>query len=193
MSPSLEHQRQSKVKSFLQNLLPSKSRKLASSSSQHSRTQDLSRPISISPGNVSSDTDLFLKTYTASTPKSSLGHTGPDSQSLMIQATGKDTSHSLPDHVELECTTKSTPGTSSDPASSAESGLINKHGVTTADPTYRHGQGSMTKQLLAWHGVKQLLKRIETFLDGTLAKAPVSVLNTIIDIGEITRVVLSNV
>ena len=64
-----------------------------------------------------------MKTHTVSTPESSLGHTGlgkcynhhmidlyliphsrlmlTDSQSLMIQATGKDTLHSLPDHVEL--------------------------------------------------------------------------------------------
>ncbi|KAF8650110.1 hypothetical protein AX14_008628 [Amanita brunnescens Koide BX004] len=173
MSQSLEHQRQSKVKNFLQNLLPSTSRKPASS------FQDSPRPISIPPGNVSSDTDLVLRTYTASTPKSSLGHTGPDSQSLMIQARGKVTSHSLPDHVEL--------GTSSDPASSAESDRIGKHDVTTTGPSYHHGQDSTTKRslLLAWHGVKQLLKRIEPFLDGTLAKAPVSVLNTIIDIGEV--------
>ncbi|KAF8705640.1 hypothetical protein AX14_013866 [Amanita brunnescens Koide BX004] len=179
MSPSLEHKRRSKVKSFLQSLLLSK----PASSSQHSRAQDSPHPISISPGNVSSDTDLVLRTYAASTLTSSLGqtHTGPvltDSRFLVIQATGKEKSHSLPDHVEL--------GASSDPSSSAESDCINKHDVTTTDPTYHHGQGSTTKRslLLARHGVKQLLKRIEPLLNGTLAKVPVGVLNTIIDIGE---------
>ena len=34
----------------------------------------------------------------------------------------------------------------------------------------------------AWHGVKQLLKRAEKLLDGTLAKPAVAALNTIIDI-----------
>ncbi|KAF8679010.1 hypothetical protein AX14_004584 [Amanita brunnescens Koide BX004] len=173
MSPSPEHQRQSKLKTFLQNLLPSTNPKPASSS------QELPRPISIPPGNVSSDTDVVLR-----------GHTGPDSQSLMIHATGKVTSHSLPDHVDLERTTKSntpfSPVASLNPASSAESDHINKHDLTTADSTCHLGQGSTTKRslLLAWHGVKQLLKRIEPLLSGTMAKVPVGVLNTIIDIGE---------
>ncbi|KAF8666922.1 hypothetical protein AX14_006417 [Amanita brunnescens Koide BX004] len=167
MSPSLELQRRSKFKSFLQSLLPSK----PASTSRRSRAQD---SISISPGNVSSDTDPVLRTYTASTPKSSPGHTAPNARSLMTQA-GKDTLHSLPDHVDLERTESDTPfsaGASSDPAS-AESDCINKHDTTTK-----------RSLLLAWHGVKQLLKRIEPFLNGTLAKVPVGVLNTIIDIGE---------
>jgi hypothetical protein len=35
---------------------------------------------------------------------------------------------------------------------------------------------------LLWHGFEQILKRIEPCLEGTPAKLPVKVLNTIIDI-----------
>ncbi|KAF8692731.1 hypothetical protein AX14_002422 [Amanita brunnescens Koide BX004] len=84
---------------------------------------------------------------------------------------------------------------STDLASFAESDLINKHDLATVsftpadptppspspDPIHDHGQDSTTKRL-AWHGVGQLLKKIEPCLAGIPAKVPVNVLNAIIDI-----------
>jgi hypothetical protein len=57
--------------------------------------------------------------------------------------------------------------------------------LSTAHPTRDHGQSSPAKRslLLALHGVEQLLKRVEPCLARTPAKVPVTVLNTIIDIG----------
>ena len=57
--------------------------------------------------------------------------------------------------------------------------------LTPPPPDY--GQSSTTKRSLSllWHGFEQLLKRIEPCLDGTPAKVPVNVLNTIIDIGKV--------
>ena len=59
--------------------------------------------------------------------------------------------------------------------------------ITTALPAPDDGQRSTTKRSLslAWHGVEQLLKRIEPCLAGTPAKVPVNILNTIIDIGKV--------
>ena len=60
--------------------------------------------------------------------------------------------------------------------------------LSTADPTHDHAQGSTTTTrslLVVWHGIEQLLKKIEPCLAGTPAKVPVNVLNTIIDIGKV--------
>ncbi|KAF8702632.1 hypothetical protein AX14_014391 [Amanita brunnescens Koide BX004] len=205
MSSSQEHQSPWKLraKSFLRNTFQPNSRKPASTVHDSPPNINSSRPISISPGNVPSDTDLVLRTCAASTARSALDPTGPDSQSLMIRAMGTATSRSLPqtvNHVELERVTVSHTPISPAAGSLAESDRINEHDVTTvsftpAEPTpslstanlgHDHGQGSMTKRplLLAWHGVEQLLKKIEPCLSGTPAKLPVNVLNTIIDIGK---------
>ncbi|KAF8707059.1 hypothetical protein AX14_013709 [Amanita brunnescens Koide BX004] len=98
------------------------------------------------------------------------------------------------DHVELECTTMSnSPPLSyaagpTDLASLAESNPMNRHDVTTAsfiwaestpplstpDSTHHHGQGSMTNRTLSltWHGIEQVSKRIEPFLNGAPFKVP---------------------
>ena len=59
--------------------------------------------------------------------------------------------------------------------------------LSTALPAPDDGQRSTTKRSLslAWHGVEQLLKRIEPCLGGTPAKVPINMLNTIIDIGKV--------
>jgi hypothetical protein len=65
---------------------------------------------------------------------------------------------------------------------------INGHDVTTAsfiwaeptpplstpDSTHYHGQGSMTNRTLSltWHGIEQVSKRIEPFLNGAPFKVP---------------------
>ena len=139
MLPSQEHQRPSRsktengIKGFMRNLFSSNSRV---SSSRNSRAHDLSpnvsttslsRQTSIPPANVSSDANLVLRKYTASTPKSapSLGHTGSgkridyawfvsstsspsglavstltDSRSLTIQAIGNVTPYASPQMVD---------------------------------------------------------------------------------------------
>ena len=63
---------------------------------------------------------------------------------------------------------------------------INKSDVTSL-PAPDHGQTSTTNRSLSllWHGFEQLLKRIGPCLGGTPAKVPVTVLNTIIDIGKV--------
>ncbi|KAF8690288.1 hypothetical protein AX14_003019 [Amanita brunnescens Koide BX004] len=163
MPPFQEDQRRPKLKTFLRKLLPSKPVSSSLHASAHDSLPSInsSRPTSISPGHVFSNTDPV-----ASTLRSALDPTGPDSWSFMIQATGTVTSRSLPqmvDHVELERTIMSdTPlspaAGSTDLASLAGSDRINRH--------------------------DQLLKKIEPCLSGTPAKVPVNVLNTIIDIGK---------
>ena len=51
--------------------------------------------------------------------------------------------------------------------------------LSIAHPPHDHGQNSMTKRsfLMTWHGVEQLLKRVEGCLGGTPFKVPVSVFN----------------
>jgi hypothetical protein len=168
MSPSQEQQRSSKVKGFLRNVFRPKSRKLVSSS-QHSRANDSrpnadsSRLTSTSPGKVSSDMDLVLKTYNASTLKSILGPTGPGKCFEYIISVR----FYYPDVITFTFT----------PAGP----------TPTADPTHNHGQGSTAKRslLFAWHGVEQLLKKIEPCVSGTPAKVPFTVLNIIIDIWKV--------
>ena len=59
--------------------------------------------------------------------------------------------------------------------------------LSIAHPPHDQGQNSTTKRsfLMAWDGVEQLLRRVEGCLDGTPFKVPVSVLNTVIDIGRV--------
>ncbi|KAF8223535.1 hypothetical protein L208DRAFT_1381408 [Tricholoma matsutake] len=162
---------------------------------------------------------IQMKKYTAGTPKSALGHTGPDSRSLTIQpeATGNVTLYVSPqmvDNIRLEPPPRpirvflQTLALWLLPILAGEALTLPKDHIdrpditalttapftpvelmpplSTALPAPDHRQSSTTKLSfsLAWHGIEQLLKRVEPCLTSTPAKVPFNVLNTIIDIGK---------
>jgi hypothetical protein len=55
---------------------------------------------------------------------------------------------------------------------------------STARPANSPAQNSSAKDGLrtAWHGVEQLLQKVEKCLDGTPFKAPISALNVLIEV-----------
>ena len=82
-----------------------------------------------------------------------------------------------------------TTGSSAPPGLAADVGMtpLGKILLLSTDSPNDHGQNSATNRsvLLAWHGVKQLLKRVERCLGGTSFKIPVNVLNSLIEIGQV--------
>jgi hypothetical protein len=193
-----------RIKGFIRNpasTFSSNSRAARNSRAHHSPPNiyvdvAASRPTSVSPANVSSRTDLVSGNDTASTPKSA--PTCPGKRIVYTWFTS-NASILLTDHVSTSnVATSALTGSRSHTVQ--ETGNVTSHAppqiadpvgpalpLSTTHPPHDHGQNSRTERsfLMAWHGVEQLLKRVEGCLGGTPFKVPVSVLNTVIDIGKV--------